>query len=117
VTITSADADVLSASRCPACGEIAVPAAHRCPACLRGVPCERLALSGAGRLRQFTVLHTPTGRFEAPYVVGFVDVPEGATLYCRLQAPGGGRPEPAIGDAVRLEARDGELHCVVEGPA
>jgi uncharacterized OB-fold protein len=107
--------EALSGGRCPACGDVAVPYAHRCPACLRGAPCEPVALSGAGRVTQFTVLHTATGRFAAPYVVGFVAVPEGATLYCRIEGEDGARPDVRVGDPVRLEDHEGELRCVAEG--
>ncbi len=44
-SVTVLPTTALTASRCPECGEIAVPAVHRCPACRVGAPCEPFELA------------------------------------------------------------------------
>jgi CoA:oxalate CoA-transferase len=112
----AAAAAAIEASRCPTCDDVAMPPVHRCPACQSGARCEPIALSGRGRVEQSTVLHTTTGDFEAPYVVGFVGLDEGVRLYARLELPPGVPTDVVAGTPVRLVARaDGGVRCVVDG--
>jgi uncharacterized OB-fold protein len=75
----------LHGSRCPACGDVRFPRALGCPRChawgedLTGVP-----LSRRGRVHTFSRVHRAPPPFRAPYVLAFVQLPEGPRIFCQL---------------------------------
>jgi uncharacterized protein len=81
------DPPALLAGRCPACGTRRFPAAEICPSC-QSVGCESVALSGAGTVFTFTVVHaSPPGYLgEVPYAYGIVELPEGLRVTSTLLA-------------------------------
>lgn len=72
--------------RCLACARAAYPPMPGCPHC--GHPeGEIVEAEGAGALYSWTVCHVafdPDLAAEVPYVVGLVDLPEGARVVARL---------------------------------
>jgi uncharacterized OB-fold protein len=79
----------LVASACTACDAVAWPPAARCHACWAEVTPRRLATSGT--LYAFTTVHTAAPGTEVPYVIGYVDLPDGVRVFTQLR-----------GDASRL---------------
>jgi uncharacterized OB-fold protein len=75
----------LSAIRCGACGELAIPPKELCPRCHRR-QWEMIALHGTGTIASFTVIRIPPrGRQgEAPYAVAVVRLDEGVSLLGRV---------------------------------
>jgi uncharacterized OB-fold protein len=79
---------VLIGSGCTWCGTKAFPPAKICAECLSEdlVP---VRLSSEGTLYSFSVVHVAPKRWEVPYAVGYVDLPEGVRIFAHLDA----RPE------------------------
>lgn len=73
----------LAGGRCEACGKLSFPVKRVCPACFderqREVP-----LSRKGTLHTFAVSHMGPPGIDKPYVIGFVDLPEGIKLFSLL---------------------------------
>lgn len=66
----------LLGSSCPDCGEPSFPARERCPAC-RSPDQADLAFDREATVESYTVIHTPGGCFEPPYVASFVRLSPG----------------------------------------
>lgn len=70
----------LLGSKCGECGKISFPEKRICPQCaaddLATVP-----LSSVGRLHTFALTVLGPKDIDAPYVIGFIDLPEGIKLY------------------------------------
>jgi uncharacterized OB-fold protein len=96
------DPPALIGGRCQACGTVRFPAADVCPSCQSG-DCEQIALSTAGTVFTFTVVHaSPPGYLgAAPYAYGIVELPEGLRVTTTLLADDLG--SIAIGDACAFE--------------
>ncbi|HUF98502.1 MAG TPA: OB-fold domain-containing protein [Ilumatobacter sp.] len=72
---------------CSSCRQGAFPPMPGCPHC-GGERGEIVESDGSGRLYSWTVCHValdPSLAAEVPYVVGLVDVPEGARLVARIE--------------------------------
>lgn len=70
----------LLASRCEDCARYSFPPVPRCPDCLS----ERLSqtpLAAEGTLYSYTVVHQRRPGLPVPYVVGYVDFPEGLRAF------------------------------------
>ena len=90
----------LVAGRCRACGTLSPPASSICPGCWSAESCERVPLSTRGVLYAYTVVRNAPPGFAAPYVIGYVDLPEGVRVMARLD----GEPPPGltVGASVRV---------------
>jgi len=66
-------------SRCPSCEAHFFPARQVCSRCL-AEDLEQVALSTRGTLYTYTVLHQAAPGFEVPFVLGYVDLPEGVRI-------------------------------------
>ena len=102
----------LRGSRCPACGAHFFPPREICSRCLGEL--EAVALSGRGTVYTYTVIHQGPPGFEAPYVLAYVDLPEGVRVLGQVEVA----PEEArIGTEVELTlttlGRDGDGREVV----
>lgn len=77
------DDAAIEASCCSGCGYIAYPGLTVCPECLSQdhAVC---TLSGNGTLYSFSRVHVGAHATEGPYVVGYVDTPEGARLFASI---------------------------------
>lgn len=82
----------LRAGRCGDCGEVAFPYAPRCVACSAAT--EPIVLGAVATVFESTTVHSPAPGLTAPYVVGYVDLPEGVRLFCPLHVPAGREPVP-----------------------
>jgi uncharacterized OB-fold protein len=69
----------LAAQRCLDCGKIAFPRKRVCPECF-GENLAEQVLSGTGVLHTYTRTYVGAPHLPSPYVIGFVDVPEGVRL-------------------------------------
>ena len=70
--------------RCKACGHILPPLTMVCTNCYKE-DLEKVALSERGTLYSYTIVYQPHERFETPYAVGYVDLPEGLRLFSHLK--------------------------------
>lgn len=71
------------AGRCRSCGAHFFPARKVCARCL-GDAMEEVPLSSRGTVYTFTVVHQSVPTFEVPYVLVYVDLPEGVRLLGQL---------------------------------
>ncbi|MBI4278235.1 MAG: Zn-ribbon domain-containing OB-fold protein [Armatimonadetes bacterium] len=69
----------LVGTRCRACGAHFFPRRAVCARCL-GADVEAVRLSAEGILYTYTVVHQSTPEFPTPYILGYVDLPEGVRL-------------------------------------
>lgn len=92
----------LLAQRCRRCGEVFFPPRPVCPECLAQA-LEPAELSGRGRLASWTGIRRGGPHFEAPWVLGLVDLEEGV-----------GRIAAAIVDPDDAEATPVELERRLE---
>ncbi|MDR7555868.1 MAG: Zn-ribbon domain-containing OB-fold protein [Armatimonadota bacterium] len=89
----------LAGSRCPRCGACYFPPRLVCARCLHGA-LETVALSRQGTVYTYTVVHQSTPEFATPYVLAYVDLPDGVRVLAPLA--GIGPDEVAIGLPVEL---------------
>ena len=74
--------------RCKSCNHILPPLAMTCYYCY-GEDLERLALSRQGKLYSYTVVYQPHKRFEVPYAIGYIELPEGLRIFSHLKEKAG----------------------------
>lgn len=84
------DVDAQGAARlrgieCRDCGMKVFPVTDVCPGCL-STKLRALPLASAGRLYSYTTVHVAPPGWETPYVVGYVDLPEGVRLFGKVKA-------------------------------
>ena len=75
----------LNASRCKDCGLSVFPPSAVCPDCL-SVNQQALYLSGSGKLYSYTQIHVAPPTWVVPYIIGYVDLPEGVRLFGKVDA-------------------------------
>ncbi len=73
----------LLGSRCPSCGASFFPHRQVCSRCLHE-PLERVPLSSRGTVYTYTVIRQAPPGFEVPYVLVYVDLPEGVRVLGQL---------------------------------
>lgn len=73
----------LIGSRCAQCGMLVFPSVSICSGCL-SEDSQPHAFGGEGTIYTYTVLHTAARGWEAPYVLGYVDLPEGVRVFAHL---------------------------------
>lgn len=73
----------LLGSRCPSCGAWFFPRRQVCSRCL-AEPLETAPLSPRGTVYTYTVIHQAPPGFEVPYVLVYVDLPEGVRVLGQL---------------------------------
>lgn len=78
------DGPVLTASRCPSCGETRYPPRALCVT--DQTEMERVPVSEVGRLYEAVWVARPPYGFTEPYFVGYVDMPEGIRIFGRVEA-------------------------------
>lgn len=82
----------LAGSRCLACRRSYFPPKRVCPACFDG-ELRRVPMSTRGILHTYAVSHMGPADLEKPYIIGFIDLPEGVRIFsliagCDASAPG-----------------------------
>jgi len=75
----------LQGSHCTDCGTTVFPASERCPACV-SENVSRTPLDPEGKLYSFSVIHAAPKNFPVPYVIGYVDLPEGVRVFGQVDA-------------------------------
>ena len=100
----------LVGSRCRACEKSVFPQRAWCDACDDGGAMEPARLSPAGTLYSFSEIHVAPAVFPTPYVVGYIDLPEGVRVFAQIEHRGA---ELAIGD--RLQVVLGTIRTTAEG--
>ena len=73
----------LTGGRCPACGWIYFPTKQVCPACFAPDQ-EKVPLSRKGKLHTFACSHMGPSGLPTPYLIGFIELPEGIKLFSLL---------------------------------
>jgi len=93
--------------KCNACGAYTVPPKKVCIECT-SEDLEIVELSGKGEIRTFTVIRVPPEGFEAPYLVGLVELEEGPWLMGNIL---GVDPDKATMDLINKKVKLG--HTVI----
>lgn len=86
----------LIGSRCTSCGAHFFPARDVCSRCL-AEDLRRVPLSGRGSLYTYTVVRQSTPGFTVPYLLGYVDLPEGVRVLGILEGVAEGRARIGMG--------------------
>lgn len=76
----SSEGVVLLGNRCEACKKVFFPKKYVCPECFDG-ELREVPLSKKGKLHSYTLSVMGIPGMETPYVVGFIDLPEGIKLF------------------------------------
>jgi uncharacterized OB-fold protein len=106
----------LIGGRCLACDAVAFGMRDICPRCWSSDGMRPTPIGRTGRLYSCTTIHQAPDGFAAPYLVGYVDLPEGVRAFAHIDA---GVARPEIGEDVVLRiapvrrSRDGGL---LDGP-
>lgn len=72
--------------KCTECGEYYFPKRMLCPRCYKDDTLEETYLGRKGMLYTFCIVKAAPMGFEAPYGLGYVDLPEGIRIYSMLWA-------------------------------
>ena len=75
----------LVGGRCRQCEKIIYPLRSVCLNCL-SQDMEKLTLSRKGTLYSFTTVHMPSEHFEPPYVIGWIELPEGIRVFSPIRS-------------------------------
>ena len=81
---SSSEKPHLIGSKCSLCGEFFFPKRAICPNCLKEEELKEVALSNTGKLYTYCIVKAAPLGFEAPYVIGYVDLPEGLRIFAPL---------------------------------
>lgn len=73
----------LKGGRCQGCGKISFPTKPVCPVCFDSKQ-QEVPINKRGKLHTFAMSHMGPSGMEKPYVIGFVDLPEGIKLFSLL---------------------------------
>lgn len=73
----------LTGGRCPSCGHTCFPAKRVCPSCFNAEQ-RKVPLGRKGKLHTFARSHMGPSGIEAPFTIGFIDLPEGMKLFSLL---------------------------------
>jgi uncharacterized protein len=93
----------LVGSRCAQCGLLVFPSVSICSRCL-SEDSRPFAFGGDGTIYTYTVLRTAARGWDAPYVLGYVDLPEGVRVFAHLT--GLAPDEFQVGLPVRMVASE-----------
>lgn len=83
IPLESGENPYLIGSKCKVCGKITFPQRLICSECF-SEDLELLPLSQKGKLYTFTIIGYPPPGVEAPYAIGYVDLPEGVRVFSIL---------------------------------
>jgi benzoylsuccinyl-CoA thiolase BbsA subunit len=75
----------LVGSRCPVCNKHVFPQRAFCDSCDTDVPMAPARLSRTGTLYSYSEVHVAPRVFTTPYVVGYVDLPEGVRVFAQVE--------------------------------
>ena len=75
---------ILLGNRCRSCDQVFFPKVSLCMKCLSH-ELEEVRLSQTGILYSYTVSYMPSTHIQAPYVIGYIDMPEGVRIFAPLK--------------------------------
>lgn len=75
----------LLGSKCTKCGRVFFPRRTICSDCLIEVALEDLPVGRRGKLHVGSIAHTAPIGFKPPYVVGYIDLPEGLRIFSEIK--------------------------------
>jgi uncharacterized OB-fold protein len=78
----------LCGAECTACGTRIFPAAPVCPSC-NAEQLKPLALGATGTLYAYSTVHIAPAVWQVPYVIGYVDLPEGVRVFGKVAGTDG----------------------------
>lgn len=90
----------LRGAHCAACGTRIFPTATVCPQC-NAEGLRPLELGATGVLYAYSTVHVARAAWETPYVIGYVDLPEGVRVFGKVDGSGALAPDMAV--HVRVE--------------
>ena len=90
----------LVGTRCRECAAIYFPPRQLCARCMKDGILEALPLSRRGTLYTYTVIRQAPPRYEVPYAVGYVDLPEGIRVFAQIE--GWQERELAVGEPMEV---------------
>lgn len=95
----------LMGNRCSRCGITLFPARPFCTSCFRDDQMSEVQLSTRGTLHTYSTVYQSGPAFETPYVIGYVDLPEGVRVFARLQV----ESEQLLRPGMAMELTFGEI--------
>lgn len=75
----------LIGSKCNKCGKVYFPQRQVCAECLVDDTMQVIPLSRRGTIKTFSIIHQAPPRYAIPYAIGYVDLPEGVTLFTQFK--------------------------------
>ncbi|MBI2059106.1 MAG: OB-fold domain-containing protein [Nitrospirae bacterium] len=100
--------------RCEDCRKTCFPGREWCPACF-GQKLGRVPLSKKGTLYTFTVCRMSLPHLKAPYVIGYVDLPEGVRVFSILDVDVGAGHAPPLRIGMPMALTFGQLRMEENG--
>lgn len=91
----------LCAMKCTACGFKVFPPSDTCPSCL-ATQLTRLPLGELGTLYSYTTVHIAPPGWQTPYVLGYVDFPEGVRVFGKVKVDSAATLQPDMKVAMRI---------------
>lgn len=73
----------LLANRCQNCSYLSFPPSTVCPECW-GEDQDAVPLSRSGNLYTYSVIHIAPKGWKVPYIIGYVDLPEGVRIFTHI---------------------------------
>lgn len=86
VTTDGSGAPRLLAGRCESCHALSFPRADVCGDCL-STDIGTIEIASQGTLYSYSVVHQAPKTWKVPYVLGYVDLPEGLRVLAHIDAP------------------------------
>lgn len=99
---SSSDKPYLIGSKCRTCGHVAFPRRAICPVCVKPGTMEEVPLSRRGKLNSFTVAQVAPSGFKAPYIISYVDLPEGPRVFSMITGCEPSEQSLKVGQEVEL---------------
>jgi len=76
--------DVLIAAKCIKCGQVFFPKKSLCLNCMSS-DLKTVNLSSCGKLYSYSTVYMDSEHFQAPYTVGWIDLPEGIRIFSQIR--------------------------------
>lgn len=99
----SSGAPVLNAGRCTSCSTIVFPKPNVCPSCW-SESLDDHDLPRTGALYSYTVVHVARKGWQTPYVIAYVDLPNGVRVSTPLDCDP--KSPPPIGSQLALTVKE-----------
>lgn len=83
VVPTDGEKPYLLGYKCESCGKVWFPRLDTCPNCWSNT--KQIKLSKTGKLYSYSVIHVGPKEIKAPYVIGYVDLPENLRVFAQIK--------------------------------